>query len=587
MSVMKGTNRLVGGWLIAAITSVCSSGFLLFGYDQGVMSGVVISKYWLAQMDHPSSLMVGTMTALYDVGAVFGAIGAAFTGEQLGRKRTLLLGTSALIVGTILMASSYERIQFMVSRICTGIGIGYITSVTPVYQAEISAAAQRGWQVCCQLSTMLGGLMIAYWINYGFFFVHSSAQWRFPLAFQLVFAIYIMLVAPWLPDTPRWLMRHRSPEEGLAVLARLRGRDEKDRVVQTEKNEIMEAIAIEEREEGSWADLFRSNGISANKRFYLALGIQFMQQMSGINIVTYYAPTLFSTSLNMTQEMSILMGCFLQLWYIIASFLTWYTIDRVGRRLLFISMALGMCLVLVAEAIAVNRIEAANYHNTSAGVAAVFFVFAFEACFTWGWMATVWVYPPEILPLKIRAKGAALAAGADFLGNFLVVEVTPDGVKNLGWKFYIVWAVLNLANAIIVWLFYPETGGQPLEAIDTLFADKEQRRRASTLHDVYDDEQDDEDAIVDATGTDLKKRGLLSRLQWSIVRKADRQVKAYKRASRLRRISETETATAVSDTTTARGRDEHNEEEEEGRNARARAQGCKVHADQREIVVQK
>jgi MFS family permease len=195
------------------------------------------------------------------------------------------LGTTVLIIGTILMASSYERIQFMVSRVCTGMGIGYITSVTPVYQAEISAAAQRGWQVCCQLTTMLGGLMLAYWINYGFYFVHSSAQWRFPLAFQLVFAIYIIAVAPSLPDTPRWLMRHRSPAEGLAVLARLRGRDENDRLVQMEKDDIMEAIAIEEEEEGSWGDLFRGNGISANKRFYLALGIQFMQQMSGINIV--------------------------------------------------------------------------------------------------------------------------------------------------------------------------------------------------------------------------------------------------------------------------------------------------------------
>jgi MFS family permease len=282
-----GAERLTGGWLIAAITSVCSAGFLLFGYDQGVMSGVVISKYWLGQMGHPSSLMVGTMTALYDVGAVFGAIGAAFTGEQLGRKRTLLLGTTILMIGTILMASSYGRVQFMVSRVCTGIGIGYITSVTPVYQAEISAAAQRGWQVCCQLTTMLGGLMLAYWINYGFFFIHSSAQWRFPLAFQLVFAIYIIVVAPWLPDTPRWLMRHRTPAEGLAVLAKLRGRAENDESVQMEKNDIMEAINIEAKEEGSWADLFHDGGIMANKRFYLALGIQFMQQMSGINIVGF------------------------------------------------------------------------------------------------------------------------------------------------------------------------------------------------------------------------------------------------------------------------------------------------------------
>jgi hypothetical protein len=195
-------------------------------------------------------------------------------------------------------------------------------------------------------------------------------------------------------------------------------------------------------------------------------------------------------------------------------------------------MALGMCIVLVAEAIAVNRIEADGYHNTSAGVAAVFFVFAFEACFTWGWMATVWVYPPEILPLKIRAKGAALAAGADFLGNFLVVEVTPDGVKNLGWKFYIVWAVLNLVNAIVVWIFYPETGGQPLEAVDTLFVTDEQQRRDSSLY-LADEE------------IDVGKKSILDKLQWSLVRKADTQVKMYKRTGGRRRNTQEATSSTL------------------------------------------
>jgi len=123
--------------------------------------------------------------------------------------------------------------------------------------------------------------------------------------------------------------------------------------------------------------------------------------------------------------MAIFMGCFLQVWYILASFLTWYTIDRIGRRPLLISMAIGMCVVLVLEAILVA------VGGTGASIAAVVMVFLFEACFTWGWMGCVWVYPPEILPLKIRAKGAALAAAADFLGNFLVVEITPPALKNV------------------------------------------------------------------------------------------------------------------------------------------------------------
>lgn len=121
-------NKLSGSLLVAAITSVCSSGFLLFGYDQGVMSGVVVSHFWLAQMGHPSTIMVSTITALYDVGAVFGSIGAAVVGDKLGRKRTLMLGCGVLIIGSILMASCYERIQMMFGRILTGLGIGFITS---------------------------------------------------------------------------------------------------------------------------------------------------------------------------------------------------------------------------------------------------------------------------------------------------------------------------------------------------------------------------------------------------------------------------------------------------------------------------
>ncbi len=91
-----------------------------------------------------------------------------------------------------------------------------------------------------------------------------------------------------------------------------------------------------------------------------------------------------------------------------------------------------------------------------------------------GWMATVWCYPPEILPLKIRAKGAALAAAADFLGNFIVVEITPPALQNIGYKTYVIFAVFNIVNAIFVWAFYPETAGSTLESIDFLFTNTDE-----------------------------------------------------------------------------------------------------------------
>ncbi|KAL1861349.1 hypothetical protein VTK73DRAFT_7137 [Phialemonium thermophilum] len=464
MSDKTGLPWLKGKPLVTTITSVCAGAFLLFGYDQGVMSGVVISEFWLRQMGNPSTVMVGTITALYDVGAVFGAILAAITAERIGRKRALIFGCVLLIIGSVLMGAAMERIMMMFGRVFTGLGIGYITSVAPVYQSEVCKPTQRGWMLGCHLSTLLLGLLLAYWINYAFYFHPGSLQWRFPLLFQIVFAIYIIVVTSFLPDTPRWLIFHEStPDRGVLVLSKLRNKPVEHQEIQKEKDDIMYSISVESEAQGSWSDLFKDGGYSGHKRFALAVGIQFMQQTSGINIVSYYAPTIFQDILGMSQERALFVGGFLQVWYICASFLTWYLIEVVGRRRLFVSMALGMAVVLIAEAICVQN------GSSSAGIAAVAFVFLFEGCFTWGWMAPSWVYPAEILPLKLRAKGTALAAAADYLGNFVVVEITPPALKNIGYKTYIIFAVFNLVTAAVCWTFYPETAGLSLEAIDTLF----------------------------------------------------------------------------------------------------------------------
>ncbi|CAK7200478.1 hypothetical protein SEUCBS139899_003174 [Sporothrix eucalyptigena] len=505
-----GLDSLRGHALVAAMISVCACSFLLFGYDQGVMSGVVISEYWLAAMGHPSTIMTSTLVSLFDVGAFFGAVASAFTSESLGRKRSLILGAFIVLIGAILMGTSYERIQFMVARITAGVGIGYVTSMAPVYMSEISTAKQRGWQFCAQPTTLLFGLVITYFINYGCYFRPGNFQWRFPLLFQCIFALYIMVVVIFLPETPRWLMRHDGNEDrGLLVLAKLRDKDVTDEAVQKEKDEVIDALRIEAEHEGTWWDLFRDGGIAANKRFYLALAIQFMEQLSGINIVSYYAPTIFQQSLGMDQKQSLFLGCWLQLFYFCASFLTWVIIDRIGRRKLFIWCALAMTVVLVLEAACVA------VGNHAASIFAVIMVFAFEAFFTWGWMATVWIYPPEILPLSIRGKGASLAAASDFVGNFLVVEITPPALQNIGWRTYVIFAVFNIVNAVIVWAFFPETAGVTLEAMDRLFVTD------------YEDE--------------TPQNWFTSKFQWAVVRKAE----AYKKNEALRaRVNQLEGGTA-------------------------------------------
>jgi sugar porter (SP) family MFS transporter len=494
------------------------------------MSGVVLSESWKSAMGGPTALEIGSITAHHAIGALCGAVNAAFYGERWGRKPTLLGGAALVLLGGAAMAAasgSRAREVFCLARFLAGWGVGLVTGVAPVYQAEISDVEQRGWLVCCQLTTMLVGLGLAYWVDYAFYFRPGEMQWRLPVALQCVFALYVVAVGLWLPDTPRWLMRNGRKAKGRCVLARLRGREVDDVEVKREVDEIEDAIRTESKSLGTWSDLFRDNGVMADKRFYLAVGIQFMQQCSGINIVTYYAPTLYKETLGMSEERAMLLGCWTQMWYILASLVTWYTIDRVGRRMLLISMALGMSLVLIGEAVSIS------VGSPTAAIAAVVFVFLFEACFTWGWMACVWIYPPEILPLSIRAKGSGLAAAADFLGNYLVVQVTPIGIQKMGSWFYVVWAVLNLVNAVVVWLCYPETGGLTLEAVDSLFTrDEEESGNTS-------------DAGDHATG--------LQQLQWSRVRVAAEMVCESRAARKRETATESERRLLAADGTPGYG----------------------------------
>lgn len=192
-----------------------------------------------------------------------------------------------------------------------------------MYQSEVSQPNHRGWLLACHLSCLLLGLLAAYWINYAFYFYDGDIQWRFPLLFQITGALYILVITVWLPDTPRWLIfQDGSSERGVLVLSKLRNKPVNDPIVQTEKDDILRAIQIERETEGSWRDLFRDGGCQGHRRFFLAVGILFMQQMSGINIVTYYAPAVFQKFLGMSQKEALYFGGFLQVWYLFASFLT-------------------------------------------------------------------------------------------------------------------------------------------------------------------------------------------------------------------------------------------------------------------------
>lgn len=403
------------------------------------------------------------------VGAFLGALTTAFIGETLGRRRSVFIGAVISLLGAILQATAYSRSHLIVGRIVSGAGLGFINSTVPVLQAEYSPKASRGIYVCAQLSTLNFGIFLVYWIDYAFVNHASSYAWRIPTILQAIILFAIMALVCIIPETPRWLAAHDRPEECLSVLARIADSSEDNPEVRRLHTVITETVAFENSRQAGWKDIVRSDPIKSRRRFLIACGVQIFQQLGGINAIIYYSGTLFQKSIGFDTHMSSLMSGFLQTWFFVASFIPWLLIDRIGRRPLLLSMISLMAAVMAVQAALIYQVQYVTASAHAAGIAAAAMLFVFQGAFTVGFQATVWVYPSEILPLRLRQRGSSISTAANWICNYIIVQITPPAIANIGWRTYIIFAVLNATWVPIIYLFFPETKGLELEDVDRLF----------------------------------------------------------------------------------------------------------------------
>jgi sugar porter (SP) family MFS transporter len=461
---LKGQN------LIYAITLCCSFGFLLFGYDLGFMGGLTTSTAFLGVFGNPNASLLGFLVSSYEVGAMFGAIFVFILGDRYGRKTNNIAGAIIVAIGATLQSTTFTLGQFLVGRLVAGFGLGIMTTVIPIWLTECAMPRSRGRMMAMQLSNLIMGLIIANWLDYGMSYYAGSIQWRFPCAFQVVFCIIVCCMTPFLPESPRYLCATDQIEKATIALAALRGDHPDTPEISEELKEIRYAIAIEARETGSWSDVFKDNGISGSTRVLIAFAANFFQQLSGVNVMSSLGPYVFQNSIGMNRHDALLVSGGLQVFYFLSSLIPWIVVDRVGRRRLFIlgSTGMGICMTLSAIFVGIG--------GAGLGYAAAVVLYLFQTFFTLGWQSNMWVYPSELLPLKLRLRGGALAVVSQWLWTFLVVEITPPMITNIGYKSYIVFAVINFVTIPVVYFCFPETSQRPLEMVDLLFEDREDGR---------------------------------------------------------------------------------------------------------------
>ncbi|KAL2004763.1 hypothetical protein VTN00DRAFT_3291 [Thermoascus crustaceus] len=499
---------MTGRPLSLTVSTVATMGFLLFGYDQGVMSGIISDPAFndMFTATKGDNTMQAAVTAVYEVGCLVGAIFALLFGDRLGRRWMIVLGATIMIVGVIIQVTAFPNhiplLQFFFGRVITGIGNGMNTSTIPTYQAECSKTSNRGLLICIEGGVIAIGTAIAYWIDFGAHYGPPDLVWRFPIAFQILFGLVIIVGMYYLPESPRYLISKDRISDGETVLAALGGFEIDDVRTQVQKNLVLDSVrAAGAMNNTKLSDLFTGGPSQHFRRMLIGSSSQIFQQLSGCNAVIYYLPVLLQQSLGQSRDFALLIGGVNMICYAIFATFSWFFIEKIGRRKLFLGGTYGQLAAMIIVFACLIPGDA------SSAKGAIFGFFMYMCFFGATWLPLPWLYPAELSPIKTRAKANAISTCSNWLFNFTVVMITPVMVAHIHWGTYLFFAAWNALFIPVIWFFYPETAGRSLEEIDLIF-EKGYREKMSYVRASKELPRSTDDEVeVEAEAKDLEYAG--------------------------------------------------------------------------------
>ncbi|KAB8261196.1 general substrate transporter [Aspergillus pseudonomiae] len=483
--------------LLIGINSVAALSILFFGYDQGMMAGVNNSKDYIDLMGFgytemkdgyltpvvTDSLLQGGIVSVYYLGTLFGALLGGWTGDRIGRIKTIAAGALWAILGAALQCSAQNHNWMICSRFINGIGTGILNAIVPVWATETAEHTSRGQFIAIEFTLNIFGVVLAYWLEFGLSFIdggRSPFRWRFPIAFQIIFLLLLFVVVWFFPESPRWLVKVGREQEARYILGRLRGSSDEDAVrAEAEFLDIQNVAEMEKSMNHSTSYLamlfgYKTGKLHLGRRVQLVVWLQIMQEWVGIAGVTVYAPTIFSIAGFDSMKSQWISGLN-NVFYMFATLICVFTLDRIGRRwtLYWGSTAQGIAMFLAGgfSRLAIDARADGNLSRANSfGAAAASMVFIFTSVFGATWLTVPWIYPAEIYPLAVRAKGNAWGVVGWSIGNGWLTLLCPVMFEAIGEKTLYVFAASNVITIPMVWALYPESNQRTLEDMDLLFA---------------------------------------------------------------------------------------------------------------------
>jgi len=357
--------------------------------------------------------------------------------------------------------------MFTGARFLIGYGLSISGNAAPIIVAELAHPRFRGTITGLYNTQWAFGSIMAAWVTYGTFTINSSAAWRIPSGVQAAPSVLLLICLPFMPESPRWLVAKGRADQARQVLGRLHGNgDLHAPLVNLEMEEIEEAIRFQkEHEKGSWLELVATPG--NRYRIFLGVTVGLFSQWSGNGLISYYLYAVLDNIGVTSAKTQLLINGGLAIFSWILANTGAFITDRMNRRPQFLASTIGMMISFAVFTACTGVYQ--NTGSSGAGVGVVVMIFLYSASYSLAWTALTALYPVEILPYNIRAKGMAVSALAINLALFFNSYVNPIGLLAIGWKFYLVYCAWIPVEVLIIYFFYKETKGRTLEELAVVF----------------------------------------------------------------------------------------------------------------------
>lgn len=464
---------------------VAGSGGILFGYDLGISGGVTSMESFLRKFfpdvyhqmkgdkdvsnycRFDSELLTVFTSSLYVAGLVATLFASSVT-RRFGRRTSILIGGAVFVLGSVFGGAAVNVYMLLLNRILLGIGLGFTNQSIPLYLSEMAppqyrGAINNGFELCISI-----GILIANLINYGVEKISGGWGWRLSLSLAAVPAAFLTVGAIFLPETPSFIIQRGGGgvEEARLLLQRLRGTTR----VQKELDDLVSAASEASRTATTrrpFRNILRSK---YRPQLVIALLVPFFNQVTGINVINFYAPVMFRT-IGLKESASLMSAVVTRVCATAANVVAMVVVDRFGRRKLLLVGGVQMIVsqVMVGAVLAAKFKDHGGMDRPEYAYLVLVIMCVFVAGFAWSWGPLTYLVPTEICPLEIRSAGQSIVIAVIFLVTFLIGQTFLAMLCHLKFGTFFLFGGWVCVMTLFVYFFLPETKQLPMEQMEQVW----------------------------------------------------------------------------------------------------------------------